>query len=46
MSDTRDYEDIAYEITKLTMKKKDAFGENLWKDICGYSLLGISNDEN
>ena len=25
--------------------KKDAFGESPWRDICGYSLLGISNDE-
>ena len=24
--------------------KKDAFGESPWKDICGYSLLGIAND--
>ena len=26
--------------------KKDAFDESPWRDICGYSLLGISNDEN
>ncbi len=25
--------------------KKDAFGESPWKDICGYSMLGIANDE-
>ena len=25
--------------------KKDAFGESPWRDICGYSILGISNDE-
>ena len=25
--------------------KKDAFGESPWKDICGYSILGIANDE-
>ncbi len=25
--------------------KKDAFGESPWRDICGYSLLGIANDE-
>lgn len=25
--------------------KKDAYGESPWKDICGYSILGISNDE-
>ena len=24
---------------------KDAFGESPWKDICGYALLGIANDE-
>ena len=26
--------------------KKDAFGESPWRDICGYSILGVSNDEN
>lgn len=25
--------------------KKDAFGESPWRDICGYAILGISNDE-
>jgi len=25
--------------------KKDAFGESPWRDICGYSILGIANDE-
>jgi len=25
--------------------KKEAFGESPWKDICGYSMLGIANDE-
>jgi hypothetical protein len=25
--------------------KKDAFGESPWKDICGYAMLGIANDE-
>jgi hypothetical protein len=25
--------------------KKDAFGESPWKDICGYALLGMANDE-
>jgi len=25
--------------------KKDAFGESPWRDICGYALLGIANDE-
>ena len=25
--------------------KKDAFGESPWKDICGYSILGIASDE-
>ena len=25
--------------------KKDAFGESPWRDICGYSLLGIARDE-
>ena len=25
--------------------KKDAFGESPWKDICGYALLGVVNDE-
>lgn len=25
--------------------KKDAFGESPWKDIAGYAILGISNDE-
>ncbi len=24
--------------------KKDAFGESPWKDIAGYSILGIAND--
>ena len=26
--------------------RKDAFGESPWKDICGYSILGIANDDN
>ena len=26
--------------------KKDAFGESPWRDICGYSILGVANDEN
>ena len=25
--------------------KKDAFGECPWRDICGYAMLGIANDE-
>ena len=25
--------------------KKDAFGESPWRDIAGYALLGIANDE-
>jgi hypothetical protein len=25
--------------------KKDAFGESPWRDICGYSILGVFNDE-
>jgi len=25
--------------------KKDAFGESPWRDICGYAVLGIANDE-
>lgn len=25
--------------------RKDAFGESPWKDIAGYAILGISNDE-
>ena len=25
--------------------KKDAFGESPWRDICGYALLGVVNDE-
>lgn len=25
--------------------KKDAFGESPWKDIAGYALLGIQNDQ-
>jgi hypothetical protein len=25
--------------------KKDAFGESPWRDICGYSILGVANDE-
>ena len=25
--------------------RKDAFGESPWRDICGYSLLGIAADE-
>jgi hypothetical protein len=26
--------------------KKDAFGESPWRDICGYAILGVANDEN
>jgi hypothetical protein len=25
--------------------KKDAFGESPWRDICGYAVLGIANDD-
>lgn len=25
--------------------RKDAFGESPWKDIAGYAILGMSNDE-
>lgn len=25
--------------------KKDAFGESPWRDIAGYAILGVSNDE-
>ncbi len=25
--------------------KKDAFGESPWRDICGYAILGVANDE-
>jgi len=25
--------------------RKNAFGESPWKDICGYALLGMANDE-
>lgn len=25
--------------------KKDAFGESPYRDICGYALLGVNNDE-
>jgi len=25
--------------------KKDAFGESPWRDICGYAILGIANNE-
>ena len=25
--------------------QKDAFGESPWRDICGYSILGVANDE-
>ena len=25
--------------------KKDAFGESPWRDICGYAILGVFNDE-
>ena len=25
--------------------KKDAFGESPWRDICGYAILGATNDE-
>jgi hypothetical protein len=25
--------------------KKDAFGESPWKDIAGYAILGIANDD-
>ena len=25
--------------------KKDAFGESPWRDICGYAVLGVANDE-
>jgi len=41
----------ALAITRLIDKlfrlanKKDAFGESPWKDICGYAMLGIANDE-
>ena len=26
--------------------KKDAFGESPWRDIAGYAILGVSNDNN
>jgi len=25
--------------------KRDAFGENPWKDICGYAILGVANEK-
>ena len=25
--------------------QKDAFGESPWRDICGYAILGVANDE-
>jgi hypothetical protein len=25
--------------------RKEAFGESPWRDICGYAILGIANDE-
>lgn len=25
--------------------KKNAFGESPWRDICGYAILGVANDE-
>ena len=25
--------------------KKEAFGESPWRDICGYAILGVFNDE-
>ncbi len=25
--------------------RKDAFGESPWKDICGYAILGVANDQ-
>mgnify|MGYP003657454418 CR=1 FL=1 len=25
--------------------KKDAFDESPWRDICGYAILGVANDE-
>jgi len=25
--------------------KKDAFGESPWRDMCGYAILGVANDE-
>ena len=46
----RQYRD-ALAITRVIDKlfrlanKKDAFGESPWRDICGYSILGIANDE-
>ncbi len=24
---------------------KEAFGESPWRDICGYAILGVANDE-
>lgn len=43
--------DDALAITRVIDKlfrlatRKDAFGESPWKDICGYALLGMANDE-
>ena len=43
--------DDALAITRVIDKlfrlatRKDAFGESPWRDICGYALLGMANDE-
>ena len=47
---TNQYRD-ALAITRVIDKlfrlanKKDAFGESPWRDICGYAILGVANDE-
>ena len=48
--ETNQYKD-ALAITRVIDKlfrlanKKDAFGESPWRDICGYAVLGVANDE-
>ena len=48
--DINQYDDlltIARILDKLfrLANKKDAFGESPWRDICGYAILGVANDE-
>ena len=47
VSQYRDALAITRVIDKLfrLANKKDAFGESPWRDICGYAVLGIANDE-
>jgi len=47
VSQYRDALAITRVIDKLfrLANKKDAFGESPWRDICGYAVLGVANDE-